>query len=174
MTNDELSADELDALDQLLPADQRTDDEITDLAEAARVAMKRRVDNSRHGGAVLAALNRRVSWRQIERITGIPETTARRWATPPPTVERPTEAPPAGAAAIPIKKQTARPGEPVKLVSTGEAAEAVGVTRAALTKWAKAGLITPAERIGRRGDARWNVEELRRQMQENKLAGRPK
>ena len=46
--------------------------------------MDRRERNSQHGGAVLAALvEQGLSWRQIEQATGIPRTTAQRWAEPP-------------------------------------------------------------------------------------------
>jgi hypothetical protein len=83
-----LTPEELEALNELLPADRRTGDPVQDLAQAARTAMKRRVDNSRWGGAVIAALHRELqSWRQLEAVTGIPQATARRWATPPPGTE---------------------------------------------------------------------------------------
>lgn len=73
-----------EALDALLP-DGPGGDLIEDLCQAAREAMRRRVANSRNGGAVLTALHRAgLSWREIERKTGIPQTTARRWAVPPP------------------------------------------------------------------------------------------
>jgi hypothetical protein len=82
---DHLEPAELEALNELLPADKRTGDLREDLIEAARTAMRRRVDNSRWGGAVIAALHRDVgSWRQIEELTEIPHATARRWAAPPP------------------------------------------------------------------------------------------
>ncbi|MGI9003547.1 MAG: hypothetical protein ACR2GH_18150 [Pseudonocardia sp.] len=81
----QLSADERAALDELLPAAQRTGVLVDDLTEAARRSMQRRIDNTRHGGAVLAALHRALgSWRQIEARTGIAQATARRWASPPP------------------------------------------------------------------------------------------
>lgn len=86
--DDDLTPEELEALDELLPPERQTGDRMRDLSDAARVAMQRRKDNSRQGGAVLAALNRRVSWRRIESMTGIPETTARRWATPPKDAKR--------------------------------------------------------------------------------------
>lgn len=80
---DDLTPDEVAALAALLP--EPTGDLSEDLAAAAKVAMQRRVDNSRLGGAVLAALHRQLhSWREVERVTGIPHATARRWATPPP------------------------------------------------------------------------------------------
>ncbi len=72
-----------EALDALL-GDRRTGDQRTDLIAAAKEAMDRRERNSQHGGAVLAALvDQGLSWRQIEQATGIPRTTAQRWATPP-------------------------------------------------------------------------------------------
>jgi hypothetical protein len=85
---DELTADELDALNELLPPDRQSGDRTRDLADAARIAMQRRVDNSRWGGAVIKALHRDLqSWRQLETLTGIPQATARRWAAPPPGTE---------------------------------------------------------------------------------------
>jgi hypothetical protein len=85
MQEHDLTPDEREALDELLPADRRTGDPVEDLAVAARTAMQRRVDNSRWGGAVIAALYRELnSWRQLSTVTGIPVATARRWATPPP------------------------------------------------------------------------------------------
>ena len=80
-----LTPDEREALDELLPADQRTGDLTRDLATAVRNAMERRKNNSRWGGAVIHALHRELgSWRGLEDLTGIPQATARRWAEPPP------------------------------------------------------------------------------------------
>jgi hypothetical protein len=90
--SEHLTPDELEALDELLPAEHRTGDHVHDLAQAARTAMQRRIDNSRWGGAVIAALHRELrSWRQLEAVTGIPQATARRWATPPPGTESESE-----------------------------------------------------------------------------------
>ncbi len=76
------------ALDSLLPAGERTGDLISDLAEAARRSMQRRRDNSRDGGAVVDALYAEVrSWRQVQKLTGIPVTSARRWSAPPSEAE---------------------------------------------------------------------------------------
>lgn len=90
-----LTPDEQAALEELLPADQRTGDLADDLAAAARTAMARRVRNSELGGAVIAALYRELqsrhpkgSWRDLEAATGIPHGTARRWAKPPRTVQQ--------------------------------------------------------------------------------------
>jgi hypothetical protein len=88
MTEQQLTPEEFEALNELLPTERRTGDLAEDLALAARTAMRRRVDNSRWGGAVIAALHRHLrSWRQLEEVTGIPQATARRWATPPPGAE---------------------------------------------------------------------------------------
>ncbi len=83
-----ISADERAALDELLPVPQQTGNLVEDLAAAARCSMQRRIDNSRSGSAVLGALYRELhSWRQVETATGIPYSSARRWAEPPPTAE---------------------------------------------------------------------------------------
>lgn len=77
-----MTADE--AIDALL-GDQRAGDTLPDLIEAAKEARYRRERNTEHGGAVITALRSRgMSWRDIERQTGIPRTTAERWAIPPP------------------------------------------------------------------------------------------
>lgn len=85
---DELTPDEQQALDELLPPEQRTGNPEEDLAQAAKVAWQRRVDNSKWGGAVIGALHRHLgSWRQLEAKTGIAQATARRWAAPPADTE---------------------------------------------------------------------------------------
>jgi hypothetical protein len=67
-----------------LLGDQRTADQRADLIAAAREAMRRRESNTTDGGAVIAALvELGLSYRDIERATGIPHVTAHRWATPP-------------------------------------------------------------------------------------------
>jgi hypothetical protein len=72
-----------EAINELL-ARPRSDDETVGLIDAARASMRIRELNSQRGGAVLAALHQRVqSWREVERLTGIPHETARRWALPP-------------------------------------------------------------------------------------------
>jgi hypothetical protein len=72
-----------EALDSLLGSN-RTGDLTADLVAGAREAMDRRERNSLHGGAVIAALvDAGLSYRDIERATGIPRATAQRWATPP-------------------------------------------------------------------------------------------
>lgn len=58
------------------------------------------------------------------------------------------------------------------LVSSGQAAEIIGATKSALSKWARQGLITPTERVGKRGDARWDIDDLKRQLAEKNLSGR--
>jgi hypothetical protein len=71
------------ALEHLLGAN-RSGDERTDLIRALHEAMRRREQNSRDGGAVIAALVQSgLSYRQIEELTGIPRSTLQRWATPP-------------------------------------------------------------------------------------------
>jgi len=76
-----------EALVNLL-GDRRTGDTRADLLDALREAMRRREQNSADGGAVIAALTELgVSYREIERETGVPIGTAHRWATPPKRVE---------------------------------------------------------------------------------------
>lgn len=86
MTTDELEPGLSIAIRELLRDLPRAEDPIEDLCEAARESMRIRVRNSHNGGLVLAALRRRhrLTWREIERRTGINTRTARRWATPPP------------------------------------------------------------------------------------------
>ncbi len=76
-----------EALDALLGSD-RTGDMRADLIAGAREAMARRERNTEHGGTVIAALRETgASWRDIEQATGIPRTTAQRWAEPPERAE---------------------------------------------------------------------------------------
>ncbi len=76
-----------EALDALL-GPERTGDSRADLIAAAREAMDRRIQNSERGGVVIAALRESgMSWREIETATGIPRTTAQRWADPPERIE---------------------------------------------------------------------------------------
>lgn len=72
-----------EALEALLGS-ERTGDQRADLIAAAKEAMERRIRNTEHGGAVIAALHEAgMSWREIEIATGIARTTAQRWAEPP-------------------------------------------------------------------------------------------
>jgi thymidine phosphorylase len=80
-----------EALNSLLGAN-RTDDLRADLIAAAKEAMRRREQNTRDGGAVIAALiESGLSYRDIERLTGIPHVTAHRWAAPPQRVVPPSQ-----------------------------------------------------------------------------------
>lgn len=86
--NEQLTPEEREALDELLPPQAQSGDLAADLVAAARTAMRRRIDNSRWGGAVIGALHRELhSWRRLEQVTGIPQATARRWASPPPETD---------------------------------------------------------------------------------------
>jgi hypothetical protein len=85
MSNHPLTADEQEALDELLPPDRRSGDHVEDLVEAAREARRRRANNTKWGGLVIGALHRELdSWRRLAAVTGIPLRTARNWSTPPP------------------------------------------------------------------------------------------
>lgn len=77
--------DVTDAL-KILLTDRATDPGVAELIAAAREAMERRRTNSRAGGAVLKALHddHGLSYREIERLTGISKSAAQRWAEPPP------------------------------------------------------------------------------------------
>lgn len=52
-----------------------------------------------------------------------------------------------------------------RLVTTSEAAAALGVARSTLARWTKEGRLTPTETtLG--GQYRWDIEDLRRQLRE--------
>jgi len=72
-----------DALRELL-TERRSGDRRDDLVAAAIEAWRRRHVNTEAGAAVLSALaDAGLSYRDIERLTGIPSSTAHRWARPP-------------------------------------------------------------------------------------------
>jgi 8-oxo-dGTP pyrophosphatase MutT (NUDIX family) len=50
-------------------------------------------------------------------------------------------------------------------VTTGPAAHHLGISPATLRNWAKAGIVRPAFRTQVRGDMRWNLDDLDRQLQ---------
>ena len=52
--------------------------------------------------------------------------------------------------------------EPSTLVSTADAARAVGISRATLQRWANAGTVTPEWRTAG-GHMRWDLDKLREQ-----------
>lgn len=51
-----------------------------------------------------------------------------------------------------------------RYVSTREAAEYVGVSRATLARWVEMGMVRPAFRTPQRGDMRWDLDDLDRQL----------
>nr|WP_222131891.1 MerR family DNA-binding transcriptional regulator [Pseudonocardia sp. C8] len=51
------------------------------------------------------------------------------------------------------------------MIRTAEAAKALGVDPATLSRWAKAGIVKPATRTAG-GQARWDLDDLRRQLDE--------
>lgn len=52
-----------------------------------------------------------------------------------------------------------------RLVPTGDAARAIGVGRSTLARWMAEGLVKPAL-VTPGGHARWDVDDLRRQLDE--------
>lgn len=52
-----------------------------------------------------------------------------------------------------------------RLVPTGDAAKAIGVGRSTLARWMAEGLVKPAL-VTPGGHARWDVDDLRRQLNE--------
>lgn len=58
---------------------------------------------------------------------------------------------------------------PSNLVATGIAAQEIGVARSTLARWWATGLVEPAL-ITAGGHARWDVEDLKRQLRERPLA----
>ena len=78
-----------EALAELL-GQRRTGDVRADLIMGMNEAMQRRERNTELGGAVIAALrDEGLSYRDIENATGVPRTTAQRWAVPPKRVGPP-------------------------------------------------------------------------------------
>lgn len=51
-----------------------------------------------------------------------------------------------------------------RYVSTGEAADYLGISRNTLHRWVKQGLVEPAFRTPQRGDMRWELDDLDRQL----------
>jgi 8-oxo-dGTP diphosphatase len=51
-------------------------------------------------------------------------------------------------------------------LTTGRAAAALGVSAGTLRNWVRAGLVAPAFRTPRRGDMRWDLDNLRRQLED--------
>lgn len=51
-----------------------------------------------------------------------------------------------------------------RYASTGEAAEYLGISRNTLHRWVKQGLVEPAFRTPQRGDMRWELDDLDRQL----------
>lgn len=47
---------------------------------------------------------------------------------------------------------------------TGEAAAELGINPETLRRWVRAGIVTPTWRTPRRGDARWDMDDLHRQL----------
>lgn len=57
-----------------------------------------------------------------------------------------------------------------KLVASGEAAKEIGVNRSTLSRWWQQGLVTPSL-VTAGGQARWDLEDLKRQLQEQQRRG---
>jgi len=58
-----------------------------------------------------------------------------------------------------------------RLLTPAEAAKAIGVGRATLAKWARQGKVTPTQVLPN-GDRRWDLADLRRQLDELARRGR--
>ena len=83
-----------EALTELLGNQPHDPDDRTALVAAAAEAWRRRHVNTEAGASVIAALLKGgLSYRQIHQLTGIPPTTAHRWAAPPPTLDAPESEP---------------------------------------------------------------------------------
>lgn len=54
-----------------------------------------------------------------------------------------------------------------KLISTGVAADALGVAHFTLFRWWQAGIVTPAL-VTPGGHARWDLDELKEQLRQNR------
>ncbi|MGH3936619.1 MAG: MerR family transcriptional regulator [Pseudonocardiaceae bacterium] len=52
-------------------------------------------------------------------------------------------------------------------VTTGQLAEALGVSRSAILKWHRAGLVTP-ELVTPGGHLRWDVDRVREQLRQQR------
>ncbi len=57
-----------------------------------------------------------------------------------------------------------------RYTTTGDAARALGISSATLTRWAAAGIVTPAERTAG-GHYRWDMAHLRAQLRRRDLGG---
>jgi DNA-binding transcriptional MerR regulator len=57
-----------------------------------------------------------------------------------------------------------------RYTTTGDAARALGISSATLTRWTAAGIVTPAERTAG-GHFRWDMASLRAQLQRHHLGG---
>jgi 8-oxo-dGTP pyrophosphatase MutT (NUDIX family) len=51
-----------------------------------------------------------------------------------------------------------------RYVTSGEAARHLGISISTLHRWLDDGLVRPAHRVGRRGDTRWDLDDLDRQL----------
>jgi 8-oxo-dGTP pyrophosphatase MutT (NUDIX family) len=60
-----------------------------------------------------------------------------------------------------------------RYVSTGEAADYLGIHPETLRRWATDGLVTPAFRTARRGDMRWNLADLDSQLRGQATPAQP-
>jgi hypothetical protein len=96
MDEGDLTDDQRAALDALIPPELRTGDLKGDLVAGAKEVWDRRQTNTVLGGRIFAAMRAMgLSWRQIDELTGIPWSTARRWHERlPGMTERPEETPP--------------------------------------------------------------------------------
>jgi hypothetical protein len=92
MTVHDLTPAQLAVLDALIPVHERTENPRKYWAAVVRIAMQAREDNTRLGAAAIAALRAQgVTWRELEKETGVPWATARRWHKRPPGIHEPPD-----------------------------------------------------------------------------------
>lgn len=70
------------------------------------------------------------------------------------------------AEAMQLVRSSATVTDRPRLIRTAEAARELAIDPSTLSRWAQAGIVTPAHRTAG-GQARWNLDDLRRQIAEH-------